>query len=118
MDKKPYMDRVRDREKKIQNSDRFDSTQDFIPDEEGRARVALYPQVSSSESDAAGKVGRRLRGDSMARRVNAPPNTNTEPEDNSEEGGFRKGGMVSMKGGGSVRGAGVAERGQGKMRMF
>ena len=31
---------------------------------------------------------------------------------------YRKGGMVSMKGGGSVRGAGVAQRGQGKMRMF
>ena len=32
--------------------------------------------------------------------------------------GYKKGGMVSMKGGGSVRGAGVAQRGQGKMRMF
>ena len=32
--------------------------------------------------------------------------------------GYKKGGMVSMKSGGSVRGAGVAQRGQGKMRMF
>ena len=32
--------------------------------------------------------------------------------------GYKKGGMVSMKGGGSVRGAGLAQRGQGKMRMF
>jgi hypothetical protein len=36
----------------------------------------------------------------------------------SSETGYNKGGMVSMKGGGSVRGAGVAQRGQGKMRMF
>ena len=58
---------------------------------------------------------------------------NTEPEDNPEEGGFRKGGavkmksggmmkknyggMVKMKSGGSVRGAGAAQRGQGKMRV-
>jgi len=32
--------------------------------------------------------------------------------------GYKKGGMVSMKSGGSVRGAGLAQRGQGKMRMF
>jgi hypothetical protein len=35
-----------------------------------------------------------------------------------DKGGYKKGGMVSMKSGGSVRGAGVAQRGQGKMRMF
>jgi hypothetical protein len=31
---------------------------------------------------------------------------------------YKKGGMVAKKGGGSVRGAGLAQRGQGKMRMF
>jgi hypothetical protein len=48
------------------------------------------------------------------------------PTDKSEsETGYRKGGMVKKKSGGmmkkksggSVRGAGIAQRGQGKMRM-
>lgn len=41
-------------------------------------------------------------------------------ERSSKETGYEysKGGMVSKKGGGSVRGAGVAQRGQGKMRVF
>jgi len=39
-------------------------------------------------------------------------------KEEADKGMFKKGGMVSMKGGGSVRGAGVAQRGQGKMRMF
>jgi len=33
------------------------------------------------------------------------------------EDSYRKGGMVKKKSGGSVRGAGIAQRGQGKMRM-
>jgi hypothetical protein len=39
-----------------------------------------------------------------------------EGETSSEE-GYKKGGMVKKKSGGSVRGAGIAERGRGKMRM-
>lgn len=42
----------------------------------------------------------------------------TGENDTSSEQTYKKGGMVSMKSGGSVRGAGVAQRGQGKMRMF
>ena len=41
-----------------------------------------------------------------------------EDSSSSSEQGYRKGGMVKKKAGGSVRGAGVAQRGQGKMRMF
>jgi hypothetical protein len=47
------------------------------------------------------------------------------PINPSDETGYRKGGMVKkkssgavkMKSGGSVRGAGIAQRGKGKMRM-
>lgn len=38
--------------------------------------------------------------------------------DEEADKGYKKGGMVAKKDGGSVRGAGVAQRGQGKMRVF
>ena len=75
----------------------------------------MYPEISSSEENASRQVGARLKG-GMTRNTREP--ANPELGADFEEGGFRKGGMVSMKSGGSVRGAGVAERGQGKMRMF
>ena len=45
------------------------------------------------------------------------------PEDDTQPfpravSGYKKGGMVAKKSGGSVHGAGLAQRGQGKMRMF
>ena len=37
--------------------------------------------------------------------------------DEEADKGYKKGGLVRMKSGGMVRGAGAAQRGQGKMRM-
>ena len=118
MDKRPYMDRLRGREEKIKNSDRLDPKRDYGPDKEGRYSIAMYPEISSSEEDASRQVGARLKG-GITRNTREPANPELGADfADFEEGGFRKGGSVSMKGGGSVRGAGVAQRGQGKMRMF
>jgi hypothetical protein len=102
------------------------------------------PRVSDSESAAGEEVGRRMRGgdyyiepgsyekrsvesDRMdkARREKMAAAKGRSAEDKRRaamEGatprvGYKKGGMVSKKSGGSVRGAGIAQRGQGKMRM-
>jgi hypothetical protein len=102
------------------------------------------PRVSESESAAGEEVGRRLRGgdyyvepgsyekrsvetDRMdkARREKMAAAKGRSAEDKRRatmEGatprvGYKKGGSVKKKSGGSVRGAGVAERGRGKMRM-
>lgn len=47
------------------------------------------------------------------------PEDDTEPSPRASSSGsrYKKGGMVKKKSGGSVRGAGLAQRGQGKMRM-
>lgn len=112
---------------------------------EKMSKPELKPRVSYSESAAGKEVGKRLRGggneidpitmydkrtvaydrDVKMQREKMAAEEKRSAEDKRRatmEGatprvGYKKGGMVSKKSGGSVRGAGIAQRGQGKMRM-
>jgi hypothetical protein len=88
-------------------------------------KIDTARNVSGSESKKRGEILDRML------REGHSPKTQAEYDDaykkssmlNDAYGeevdkGYKSGGSVSMKSGGSVRGAGVAQRGQGKMRMF
>ena len=114
------------------------------PDRDPPFKSSQRVMTSESESAAGEEVGRRLRGgdyyvepgsyekrsvesdrmDKMQREkmVAAKKRSAADAKRATMEGatprvGYKKGGMVSKKSGGSVRGAGIAQRGQGKMRM-
>jgi hypothetical protein len=114
------------------------------PDRDPPFKNSQRVMTSESESAAGEEVGRRLRGgdyyvepgsyekrsvesdrmDKMQREkmVAAKKRSVADAKRATMEGatprvGYKKGGMVSKKSGGSVRGAGIAQRGQGKMRM-
>jgi len=77
------------------------------------------PQVQGPEKPPT--TGRlRTFGGNMAETNAGYPTDKSESETGYRKGGMVKkksGGMMKKKSGGSVRGAGIAQRGQGKMRM-
>ena len=83
-----------------------------------------YGTVRTGENDAADAeaasvkdAAQKAEGLSRQKAMAEGFKSSRELMEKADESGYRKGGMVKKKSGGSVRGAGIAQRGQGKMRM-
>jgi hypothetical protein len=107
--------RAAGRAKTVESEDMFSGSDMVVSADkpEAMTRKRETSSDAASEKEAAQKAEGMSRQKAMAEGFKS----SRELIEKAEESRYRKGGMVSMKGGGSVRGAGLAQRGQGKIRI-